>query len=219
MVYTAKKSISNIITQVKKSSKNKTHSFYSLVDYDNFIDAINQTSKTYSIDLIIMGTKGSTGIEKVLFGSNTVHVMQRCDVAVLAIPSGCKFVQLDTIAFISSFKSTYFMKYLKPLQYFVSAFNSKLKILQLIEDRNFEEKCDETLAFFNKNFSQVSFSSVELNNENFYNTIHNYIIENNVKLIAMLNRKQSFINRLFSRDSVETLAFKIEFPFLVVHNI
>ncbi len=219
LVDTAKKSITNIISQVKKSSKNKTHKFYSIVDYDNFIDALNQTSKRHSIDLIIMGTKGATGLEKVLFGSNTVHVMQRCDVPVLAIPSGCKFKQLYTITFTSSFKSTYFIKQLKPLQYLVSLFNSKLKILHIIEDYNFEEKRENTIAFFNKHFKQTSFSSIALNNETNYNAIHNYVIDNNVQMIAMLSRKQSFFNRLFTRHSVETLAFKIDIPFLVMHNI
>ena len=42
-----------------------------------FIDSINQLSEKNQVDLIVMGTKGASGLQKVIFGSNTVRVMQR----------------------------------------------------------------------------------------------------------------------------------------------
>ena len=91
----AKKSISNVINELKETYNNDLHEFYSIVDYDNFVDGINQACVTRNIDLIIMGTKGASGAEKVLFGSNTARVMQRCNTPVLAIPDGCKFNGLN----------------------------------------------------------------------------------------------------------------------------
>lgn len=217
LVDTAKKSITNIISQINKRSKNDMHTFQSIVDYDNFIDAINQTSKIYGIDLIVMGTKGASGFEKVIFGSNTVHVLQRCDIPVLAIPVGCKYKKLDTIAFTSSYRSSYFIKDFLPLKDLVSLYHSKLKIMHVVEDYNFEEKLDENIMFFKNNFPHVTFDEVNSVGHNIYNVTHNYIVENDIKMIAMVGKKHSFFDRLFTRHSVETLAFKIDIPFLVMH--
>jgi hypothetical protein len=35
-------------------------------------------------------------------------------------------------------------------------------------------------------------------------------------MIAMLSKKHSFLERLFTKHSVETFAFKIDIPFLVM---
>jgi len=82
IIDTSKKSLQNLITTIQKKYKNENHSFHSIVDYDNFIDAINQISGKKDIDLIVMGTKGATGATKVFFGSNAARVMQRCRVRV-----------------------------------------------------------------------------------------------------------------------------------------
>jgi nucleotide-binding universal stress UspA family protein len=218
LVDAAKKSIVNIISQIEKRHKNKNHTYHSIVDYDNFVDAINQTSEKHKIDLIVMGTKGTSGLNKVIFGSNTVHVMQRCNVPILAIPEGCKFKKLDAIALTSRHKSSYFIENLKSLKDLMLLYNSKLKILHVVEDYNFEEKLNENIEFFKENFSQVTFDRIVSDDENIYHGIHKYIIKNNIKMIAMISKKHPFLSRLFSRHSVETIASKIDIPFLVMHN-
>lgn len=218
LVDAAKKSIVNIISQIEDRYKNKNHRFHSLVDYDNFLDAINQTSKIYNIDLIVMGTKGASGLNKVLFGSNTVHVMQRCKIPVLAIPENSRFKKLDTIAFTSSYKSVYSINNFNPLKELVNTYKSKLKILHVVEDYNFREKLNENIEFFEKNFDQVTFDSFNSDEKNIYAKIHDYIIKNNVKMICMRSKKHSFLDRLFTKHTVETLAFQIDIPFLVIHD-
>ena len=44
-------------------------------------------AKENKVDLIVMGTKGSTGISEYVFGSNTEDVIEKTDIPVLAIPT------------------------------------------------------------------------------------------------------------------------------------
>ena len=79
----------------KKYTTNIKAGKYKIVKGMNNNDIINSIRKHVAekcIDLIVMGTKGATGLEKVVFGSNTVHVMQRCVAPILAIPDGCLFI-------------------------------------------------------------------------------------------------------------------------------
>lgn len=216
LVDAAKKSIINIISQIEKSYNNENHTFHSLVDYDNFIDSINQNSKLYGIDLIVMGTKGATGFEKVLFGSNTVHVMQRCDLPVLAIPEGCKFKKLDVIAFTTSFSSTYAMENLETLNYLINVYKAKLNLVHVITEPDFEEELYSNLVFFQSNFINMAFDRIILKENDIYKTIHKYIIKNDIKMISMFRKKHSFVERLFTRHTLETFGFNIDVPFLVM---
>ena len=106
LIASAKDSIKEMIKTFEERG-NKSHSFGSIVDYDNFIDAINQACDSKGVDLIIMGTHGATGAERILFGSNTVRVMQRCNRPVLAIPKGHQFNGISKIAFTSNYLTLY----------------------------------------------------------------------------------------------------------------
>lgn len=216
LIDAAKKSIANIISHIENKSKNENHTFHSIVDYDNFIDSINQICEKHHVDFIVMGTKGASGLEKVIFGSNTVHVMQRCYVPVLAIPNGCKYKSIDTIAFTSSFSSSYLIEDLQPLKELVVSNSSKLKVLHVVEENNFAENLSQNIDFFHANFRQVEYDRIVSDDKDVYNNIHDYAISNDIKMIAMLSKKHSFLERLFTKHSVETFAFKIDIPFLVM---
>ena len=54
IIDTAKKSLDNLIKSVKSKYKNSRHELIPIVDYDNFIDAINQMCEASKIDLIVM---------------------------------------------------------------------------------------------------------------------------------------------------------------------
>lgn len=216
IVDVAKKSINNIIIKIENKYNNKKHHFSAVVDYDNFIDSINQVSEKYNVDLIIMGTKGASGVSKILFGSNTVKVIQRSKVPVLAIPEHCEFSSLDKIGFITSFKTLYNFKNLKLLKYFTDLNYSELFILHALVNDDFASELDKNYDLFKQNFEKTIFKNLQVNDNNVYEAIHTFAKTNAVKMIAMCITKHSFFERLFIMHTFETIAFNIDVPFLVM---
>jgi len=218
LIDAARKSIKNIIIKVENKYDNKLHKFYSIVDYDNFIDGINQICEAKQIDLIVMGTKGASGAEKVIFGSNTVRVMQRCKTPVLAIPNGCAFEGIEHIAFSSNYSTLYKNEELQPLVDILSLYNSKIDILHLTSEKNLSQEQENNKAFLDFCFNNVTHEFIDLDKDDIFKIVQNYISVNNIKMLAMMGRKHSFLERLFNRHLVETFAFKIDIPFLVMEN-
>ncbi|RLD30179.1 MAG: hypothetical protein DRI75_00445 [Bacteroidetes bacterium] len=218
LIETAKKSIKNLIKAVEAKFKNEKHTFYSIVDYDNFIDGINQLSESKDIDLIIMGTKGATGAQKVVFGSNTARIMQRCKTPVLAIPNGCSFTSLDKIVFISNFSTLYNNNELQPLIDIAKRHGSKIDILHLLDKDGLSQNQEMNKAFLDSCLSKVAHEFIDLKNEKIFKRVQDYIVNNDIKMLCMMNKKHSFLERFFARQLVETFAFKIDIPFLVIEN-
>lgn len=218
IVDAAKKSITNIVSQIKMRYSNENHEFHSIVDYDNFVDSINQISEKHEIDLVLMGTKGASGLEKVIFGSNTVHVMQRCKVPVLAIPDGCKFSGLNNIAFTANNLSAVDIKTLQPLKYLITLFKSNLSVLHTSDANHLEQDQTSIFKFFKIYFANTKHQLIEINGKSVYDDVHKYIIENNIQMLSMMDEKHSFLDRLFTKHPVETFAFKIDIPFLVMKH-
>jgi nucleotide-binding universal stress UspA family protein len=217
LIATAKTSLKDLIVKLELRG-NKKHSFKMIVDYDNFIDAINQACKLKGIELIVMGTKGATGAERFLFGSNTVRVMQRCKTPVLAIPQNCTYTAIDKIVFTSNYLTHYKKEELMPLIQIAELFHSKIDILHLIEEDFLSKDQENNKAFVDTCFKYVSHEFVDLEKHDFFETVENYIKNNDIKLLAMMGRKHSFFERLFVRHNVETFGFKVDVPMLLMQN-
>ncbi|WP_100614607.1 universal stress protein [Confluentibacter citreus] len=218
LISAAKKSIDNIILKIKAKHLNDKHQFHSIVDYDNLIDSINQVSKIHHVDLIVMGTKGASGLEKVIFGSNTVHVMQRCHVPILAIPDNCKFNGLHKVLFTTNHLELYGVEELKWLKDFNSLYNSELEILHIKDENHTTYEVFNNEVIFKNHFPHANHNYIHINSKDVFDIIKKHIIENHIAMFAMLSAKHSFLERLFTRQPIETFGFKIDIPFLVLNK-
>lgn len=214
----AKKSLFNIIKKIKQQYSNDKHHFEAIVDYDNFIDSINQVSEKFNVDLIIMGTKGASGLTKVLFGSNTEHVINRGNVPVLAIPDNCKFSGLEKVAFTTSFSRLYTKEELDPLADILSLNYSKLYVLHVFCDFDFSEELSNNIDFFKAIFKYPFFKYLDVKDDDVYKTLHQFTTTNTIKMIAMSRGKHSFFERLFNSNTFKNIAFNIDIPFLVMKS-
>lgn len=214
----AKKSIANIISKIESENNNDKHHFHAVVDYDNFIDSINQVSSKYKVDLIVMGTKGATGLDKVIFGSNTVRVIQRCDVPVLIIPDGCKYKKMHHIAFSSNHFTLFEKQNIEVLRSLMHFNESDLTILHVADEHHLAQQQEQNMDFFNTYFPEATHEYIDVNSKEMVDYIKNYLEDNNINLLAMISEKHSFLERLFIRYPVETFAFH-KLPFLVMHSL
>jgi nucleotide-binding universal stress UspA family protein len=63
----------------------------SLVARGSLIPALKKLIVARQPDLIVMGTKGASGLKKILIGSNTVNVIAKTKVPVFVIPEAARF--------------------------------------------------------------------------------------------------------------------------------
>lgn len=59
--------------------------------HGDLITALKKIMKVQQPDLLVMGTKGASGLKKLLIGSNTVNVISKIRVPVLVIPEVARF--------------------------------------------------------------------------------------------------------------------------------
>ncbi|TYA71600.1 universal stress protein [Seonamhaeicola marinus] len=217
LIDAAKKSIANVISNIKTKHNNKKHSFHSIVDYDNFMDSINQMVKKYNIDLIVMGTKGASGLSRILFGSNTVRVMRNCDTPLLAIPSECEFNALKEIGFVTNHITLYDKETLKALKDLVTISTADLTILHLTNDTNSEEYIHNH-TFFDLYFNKVSHRSIETEREGILNSIKTKEEYDNIGMLSIVKKHHSFLEYLLKNFTEEEIAYSCQLPLLILNK-
>jgi nucleotide-binding universal stress UspA family protein len=98
------KNLQALIDELEKLPLNNNHTFLPLVFYGYFTDTVNRVVKDKNIDLILMGTKGATGLKKATIGSNTGDVITKVKCPLLALPENAVYEKLKEIAFPTDFR-------------------------------------------------------------------------------------------------------------------
>src|SRR5690606_7934505 len=71
----------------------------------NLREVISRESKENSFELIVMGTKGATGLRYALMGSNTFDVISKSHIPVLAVPEESIY-KLQKVGVLSNYKNS-----------------------------------------------------------------------------------------------------------------
>ncbi len=69
------------------------------------VEKVIELAKSEDAGLIVMGTHGATGLRKVLFGSNTAHMISRSPIPVLAIPGDYEYKVVEKLVYASDLEN------------------------------------------------------------------------------------------------------------------
>jgi len=68
------------------------------------LQVIQELTREASIDLIVMGTDGASGLKYQFIGTNTFNVAETLDIPLLAVPTGTADFDIKTIGFFSDYR-------------------------------------------------------------------------------------------------------------------
>ncbi|SFS58505.1 universal stress protein [Lutibacter maritimus] len=132
----------------KKSSFLKGVKVEDSVQFHKAYDGIIDESVKQGADLIVMGSKGASGIEEMLVGSNTEKVVRNSEIPVLVVKEDISNFKIENIVFASNFKYDKRSAFQKILN-FAQLFNAKLHLLKINTIHNFETTKDSSDAIRN----------------------------------------------------------------------
>jgi len=221
-VYTkpAKKQLRNILKRIGKSFlTNKKHRFYTLLDYNFFIESVRKHVEEKKIDCIVMGTKGASGFKEIIVGSNTGDVITKVKCTTLVVPEDAQLVKLKEIAFPTDFSLSYNIGILDPLSEILEKCKSTLRILHISKKKDNlnvdQNKCKELLEDY---FSPFPYSFHYLTNKKVEDAVQCFIESRNINIICMVAKNLNYFQQLLFHSKVETISYHTEIPFLVLHE-
>ena len=93
------------------------------------VPSIIRHAESADADLIVMGSHGKTGLEKLVFGSVTASVIEDSRIPVLVVPSGFHYEKLEKIMYASSL--IHFQSELHKLRKFLQKIHIRVSVLHL----------------------------------------------------------------------------------------
>lgn len=204
--------------KAENENHNTKHLFEIIATSEEMVPAINRAVKSYGIHLVIMGTKGASGVNKYFMGSNTVKMLQNLKFCpILAVPEHVDFYIPKHIAFPTDFNRNYEDSEINPILDFADLFNAHIHVLHINVEQELtdsQEHNKKMLQSYLQNFSHTFHWMPKYDTTS--DEINDFIKDVNIDVLAMVNYKHSFIESITKEPIIKKIGFKPTVPFLVI---
>jgi len=176
------------------------------VQFEKAFDGILSFNKKNKIDLIVMGSHGTSGIEEILIGSNTEKVVRLSEVPVLVIKKDVGEIKFKNIVFASDF-STEIKKPFKKMVEFVKIFDANLSLVMICSPNSFKTTvtAEKTMKEFIKNYDIKNYSLHIFNDANIESGISNFSKTIDADLIGLCTHGRTGLAHFFNGSISEDL--------------
>ncbi|MBC7695190.1 MAG: universal stress protein [Burkholderiales bacterium] len=205
--------------------------FSVISDFRPLISCINQEGTiqtvvetlitTQTIDLIIMGTHGSRGLNSFMLGNHTRGMIDEAQQPILFIPPAAKIKKVKKIAFAADFKY--------PKKDLVS-FYSVLALARLLDAEvvlthiynekhnspEFNDWAKQSLIELRESSDYEAITYKFLQNEETDSGLNLLCEQENIGLLAMVHRQHNFFDALINGSKTQQMAEDISIPLLVL---
>jgi len=213
----ALKELNDLKSMAENSNANANHEFEIILSTEDLQSAIDTAIHKFSIDIIVMGTKGTTGAKGLLLGSNTVRIIKKIkDCPILIVPDEFDFVEPTQIAFPTDFHRFYGEEIL-PIKRLAELYNSKIRILHISEEDKLSHIQDynlEMLKTYLKDYSSSFHWMPDYAKKT--QEINDFIEELDINILVMINYKHSLIESIIKEPIIKKFGFKPIIPVLVI---
>jgi nucleotide-binding universal stress UspA family protein len=171
-------------------------------------------------DLIVMGTKGASGLAEVLIGTNTASVIEDAACPVLAIPEGAVFRQIRQIVYATDYLATE-NESIGELTKFAALFQASVVLVHIAGNVSGLSQQDHLMEDYSRKIKQqiayphLSFY-LEKNTDTLQGLTHT-IDSLQADLAAMTTRKRNIYEKIFNPSITKKMAYHTHIPLLAFH--
>jgi len=185
-----------------------------ILEEGNFLYILREIIGEESVDFVVMGTDGNSGIEKMLFGSNTINAITSMKVPILSVPHGMSFKGFKNIGFTTVFdqKDKDALKYLIEI---ANRHQAKIHCMHVSKDGKFNQ---QAMKDWQDQFAGDPIVFEVYHDADPVNAVLDFIKEKQIDLLTVVSRNKGFFDKIFSPGFTKKIANKNITPLFVFHE-
>lgn len=181
-------------------------------------EVIRMIAEKEEINLVVMGTSGASGLNKLFLGSTSRDLIANSSLPILLIPPGTEFKPFRRIAFATDLTAGD-LELIHSLAIFARPFNAEILIVHISRD-DFNPEVDQKKIddFLNEVTCKVHYHKVyyrhvkDMGIDEGLNWLTDHV---DIDMLAMVHRKHNFIKRFFEGSHTQRMAVDTKLPLLV----
>lgn len=169
---------------------------------------------------VVMGTKGASGIEKMLFGSNTLVAIRHLKWPVIVVPPGKEYGKgIKKIGFACDFKKVVESTPVDFIKNMVKEFHAELHVLNVdYESRHFKPETPEQSLLLHTLLEDLKPNYHFINHVDIEDGINEFAETNNIDLLITIPKKHKLLDSIFKASSTRQLVTQSHVPVMCIHE-
>ncbi|MES1213952.1 MAG: universal stress protein [Bacteroidota bacterium] len=181
---------------------------------------IKELSDELNSFAVVMGTSGSSAMERILFGSNTLQAISHISAPLIIVPPGVKFKSISQIGLACDMLNVVKSVHTEEIIKLANDFHAQLHILHINtgEDNHYTDArisgSEELLGLFKEQKPQFHF----VNSKNIEDAINEFAEKNNLDLLVVIPKKHGLLEGIFHKSHTKKIALLSHVPVMAVHE-
>ncbi|MEQ8924970.1 MAG: universal stress protein [Fulvivirga sp.] len=184
--------------------------------FGNPIDEINHFLSKNDVDLIVVGSHGTSHKADLFIGSNTQRIMRSTKIPVVAVKDSFALKELDRIVFASNFDKEAEVPF-KKMEAISKALGAHLDLIYINTPHNF--KTSEEIDVVISNFLKSTNSNKDIQVRNDHDVakgILSYCKKAGADMAVLINHRKAY-KAHYLIGVTETLVFQADFPVISIN--
>ncbi|MCB0600570.1 MAG: universal stress protein [Saprospiraceae bacterium] len=170
-------------------------------------------------DLVVMGTKGFTGLTRMIMGSTALEVMRKAQCKMLIVPSGATLDLPRKVVIGANHLAPDQLHVLNPVKDMVEAWNPELEMVRVVTPRELDDIVDEVVVkrvehFLNSkklHFTTLQHVSAE-------DGLEEFIESEKANLLVLIGQERGYLLNLIHHSVSKEMIIHARVPVLILHD-
>lgn len=210
------KKLRKLVDEIKDERKYKNLTIESKTSAGSIVLAILETAERLNVDLIVMGTKGASGLDRFFFGSNTAEIIRRANVPVLVVPKDAAYQKFGKMIYAIDYREDdlYFLQELSKL---AEILDTNIETIHVAPKNSLQEQIlhKGLVQLVDEKVSKIFTEHHLVINASVTKGIEEYLNNNPNCLLAMAHYKRTFLQSLLNNSFTEEMAYRTKTPLFI----
>jgi len=177
-----------------------------------FLEGMQEIIDVRSINLVVMGITGKSGIQKALIGSNTLAATEKIHVPIIIVPETAAYSPLKKVVFAYNRRQPLLSRQSNAIMDFTAKVHAHLDVLYIGEEQHLNAAKQDIQKLLH--IDNISYYTIKHNDT--AKDILTFADTNHADLLLALPGKYGFLQDLFHKSVTKELAYKTKVPLMVI---
>lgn len=201
--------------RLKSDYKNEKHTIVIHTAFNTLFGEISDMVAAEAIDIIVMGTKGATGAQEILFGTSAVHVIKKAKCPIIVVPPKFKYEAPKEILFPTDYDIPYKKEKFGQLLEITQGHKSRINVLHVRAGYDLNSSQQKNKAQLEALLDHKALFH-DVPDNGIIAAVNEFQIKTNVNLLVMVRNKHTFMEKLFIEPIIKKIGFHVRIPFMVL---
>ncbi|WP_250435973.1 universal stress protein [Hanstruepera flava] len=207
--------LDKVLQQVQEYSNNPKHTFETKLAYGSLISSVQGFAEENDVELVVVGNKGASAIQKATFGSNAAQLILKLTCPIIAVPETAN-ANISEIGFATDYSIDDYGNGLNLLKEITVSNQAKLAVVNVVNKGtgtipNLKAK----QAILEKALEPIDIDYYTLTDVPVEQGIHVFAESRKLDMLVLITKKRSFFEKLTTRSHSKAISHNLDVPLIV----